>query len=83
MITAHALLLLLLPILEMEAKLGRRGDDIKVMKDKGLNGGGEGPSAAIHDSNNILAVVRSTDLRHDGRSQGLPVAPNVKAQIAM
>jgi hypothetical protein len=36
-------------------------------------------SAAICD---ILAVVRSTDVKHDGRSQGL-VAPNVKAQIAM
>ena len=39
-------------------------------------------SAAIRDGDNILAVVRSTDVKHDGRSQGL-VAPNVKAQIAM
>ena len=39
-------------------------------------------SAAICDGDNILAVVRSTDVKHDGRSQGL-VTPNVKAQIAM
>ena len=39
-------------------------------------------SAAIRDGDNILAVIRSTDVKHDGRSQGL-VAPNVKAQIAM
>ena len=39
-------------------------------------------SAAIRDGDNILGVVRSTDVKHDGRSQGL-VAPNVKAQIAM
>jgi acyl transferase domain-containing protein len=39
-------------------------------------------SAAIRDGDNILAVVRSADVKHDGRSQGL-VAPNVKAQIAM
>ena len=39
-------------------------------------------SAAIRDGDNILAIVRSTDVKHDGRSQGL-VAPNVKAQIAM
>jgi acyl transferase domain-containing protein len=39
-------------------------------------------SAAIHDVDNILAVVRSTDVKHVGRSQGM-VAPNVKPQIAM
>ncbi|TFK38563.1 hypothetical protein BDQ12DRAFT_116355 [Crucibulum laeve] len=39
-------------------------------------------SAALRDGDTILAVVRSTDVEHDGRSQGL-VAPNVKAQIAM
>lgn len=39
-------------------------------------------SAAIRDGDNILAIIRSTDVKHDGRSQGL-VAPNVKAQIAM
>ena len=39
-------------------------------------------SAAIRDGDNILAVVRSTAVKHDGRTQGL-VAPNVKAQIAM
>ncbi|PBK69778.1 ketoacyl-synt-domain-containing protein [Armillaria solidipes] len=36
-------------------------------------------SAAIRDNDNILAVIRSTDVSHNGRSQGL-VAPNVKAQ---
>ena len=39
-------------------------------------------SVVIHDSNNILAVIWSTDVKHDGISQGL-VAPNIKAQIAM
>lgn len=39
-------------------------------------------TAAIRDGDKILAVVRSTAIMHDGRSQGL-VAPNVKAQIAM
>ena len=38
------------------------------------------PKVQLYD--NILAVVRSTDVKHDGRSQGL-VAPNVQAQIAM
>ncbi|KAK0230625.1 hypothetical protein IW262DRAFT_1262889 [Armillaria fumosa] len=37
-------------------------------------------SAAIRDNDNILAVIKSTDVSHNGRSQGL-VAPNVKAQI--
>ena len=37
---------------------------------------------STRDGDNILAVVRSTDVKHDGRSQGL-VAPNVEAQIAM
>ena len=36
----------------------------------------------MRDGDNILAVVRSTAVKHDGRTQGL-VAPNVKAQIAM
>ena len=36
-------------------------------------------SAAIRDNDNILAVIKSTDVSHNGRSQGL-VAPNVKAQ---
>jgi len=39
-------------------------------------------SAALRDGDRILGVVKATDTRHDGRSQGL-VAPNVKAQIAM
>lgn len=39
-------------------------------------------SAALRDGDRIIAVVRSTDVKHDGRSQGL-VAPNVKAQIDM
>ena len=39
-------------------------------------------SAAICDSNNIPAMVRFTDVKHDGRSQGL-VTPNVKAQIVL
>ncbi|KDR66936.1 hypothetical protein GALMADRAFT_232327 [Galerina marginata CBS 339.88] len=39
-------------------------------------------TAALRDGDRILGVVRSTDVKHDGRSQGL-VAPNVKAQIAM
>lgn len=38
--------------------------------------------AALRDGDTILAVIKSTDIRHDGRSQGL-VAPNVKAQIEM
>ncbi|TFK38562.1 hypothetical protein BDQ12DRAFT_683838 [Crucibulum laeve] len=38
--------------------------------------------AAIHDGDIILASVKATDVKHDGRSQGL-VAPNIKAQIAM
>ena len=36
----------------------------------------------MRDGDNILAVVRSTAVKHDGRTQGL-VAPNVKAQIAL
>ncbi len=39
-------------------------------------------SAALRDGDRIIGVVKSTDVQHDGRSQGL-VAPNVKAQIAM
>ena len=42
----------------------------------------ETQSAAICDGDIILAVIRSTEVNHNGRSQGL-VAPNVKAQIAM
>ncbi|KAK0206705.1 hypothetical protein DFS33DRAFT_1420932, partial [Desarmillaria ectypa] len=36
-------------------------------------------SAAIRDNDNILAAIKSTDVSHNGRSQGL-VAPNIKAQ---
>ncbi len=39
-------------------------------------------SAAIRDNDNILAVIKSTDVSHNGRSQGL-VAPNVKAQAIL
>ncbi|KAF9524194.1 hypothetical protein CPB83DRAFT_898058 [Crepidotus variabilis] len=39
-------------------------------------------SAALRDNDNILAVVRSTDIKHGGRSQGL-VAPNVNVQVAL
>ncbi|KAF8962890.1 hypothetical protein BDZ97DRAFT_1920218 [Flammula alnicola] len=39
-------------------------------------------SAALRDGDNILAVVKSTDVMHGGRSQGL-VAPNVHTQIAL
>ncbi|KAF8900861.1 hypothetical protein CPB84DRAFT_1778561 [Gymnopilus junonius] len=39
-------------------------------------------STALRDGDKILAVIKSTDAKSDGRSQGL-VAPNVKAQIAM
>ncbi len=39
-------------------------------------------STALRDGDRIIGVVKSTDVKHDGRSQGL-VAPNVKAQIAM
>jgi len=36
----------------------------------------------MRDGDKIIGVVRSTDVKHGGRSQGL-VAPNVKAQIDM
>lgn len=39
-------------------------------------------SAALQDGNTILARIKSTDVQHSGRSQGL-IAPNVHAQIAM
>ncbi|CAA7264466.1 unnamed protein product [Cyclocybe aegerita] len=39
-------------------------------------------NAAIRDGDNILAVVKSTDVVHGGRSQGL-VAPNLNAQITL
>jgi acyl transferase domain-containing protein len=39
-------------------------------------------TAALRDGDNILAVVKSTDVKHGGRSQGL-VAPNVHTQIAL
>ena len=40
------------------------------------------PSAALRDGDSILAVVKSTDTKHGGRSQG-PSSPNVKTQIAL
>jgi len=39
-------------------------------------------SAALLDGDRIFGVVKATDTRHDGRSQG-SVAPNVKGQIAI
>ncbi|TDL21930.1 ketoacyl-synt-domain-containing protein [Rickenella mellea] len=36
-------------------------------------------SSAIRDNDNILGVIKSTAVRHNGRTQGL-VAPNAKAQ---
>ena len=39
-------------------------------------------SAAIRDGDNILAVVRSTAVKHNGRTEGL-IAPKVKTQVAM
>ncbi|KDR66938.1 hypothetical protein GALMADRAFT_232329 [Galerina marginata CBS 339.88] len=38
--------------------------------------------AAMRDGDNILAVIKSTDVMHGGKSQGL-VAPNVTTQIAL
>ena len=37
-------------------------------------------SAAERDNDNILAVIKASEVKHGGRSQGL-VAPNVNAQI--
>jgi acyl transferase domain-containing protein len=39
-------------------------------------------SAAMRDKNEILAYVKSSTIKHDGRSQGM-IAPNGKAQVAM
>ena len=39
-------------------------------------------SAASRDGDSVLAVVKSTDTRHGGRSQG-PSSPNVNTQIAL
>lgn len=39
-------------------------------------------SAALRDGDSILAVVKSTDVKHGGRSQGL-ASPNVNTQIAL
>ena len=39
-------------------------------------------SAALRDGNSVLAVVKSTDTKHGGRSQG-PSSPNVNIQIAL
>ena len=38
--------------------------------------------AALRDGDNILGIVKSTSVQHNGRSQGL-VAPNSKAQVAL
>lgn len=39
-------------------------------------------SAATRDGDSVLAVVKSTDIKHGGRSQGI-VSPNVNTQIAL
>jgi hypothetical protein len=39
-------------------------------------------SAASRDGNSVLVVVKSTDTKHGGRSQG-PSSPNVNTQIAL
>jgi acyl transferase domain-containing protein len=39
-------------------------------------------SAAVRDNDNILAVIKASEVRHGGRSQGL-AAPNVTAQIEL
>jgi acyl transferase domain-containing protein len=39
-------------------------------------------SAASRDGDSVLAVVKSTDTKHGGRSQGLS-SPNVNTQIAL
>ena len=39
-------------------------------------------SAASRDGDSVLAVVKSTDTKHGGRSQG-PSSPNVNTQIAL
>ena len=39
-------------------------------------------SAALRDGDSVLAVVKSTDIKHGGRSQG-PSSPNVNTQIAL
>nr|AKE48477.1 putative water-soluble melanin synthase [Inonotus obliquus] len=38
--------------------------------------------AALRDGDNIIGIVKSTSVQHNGRSQGL-VAPNSKAQVAL
>ena len=39
-------------------------------------------SAASRDGDSVLAVVKSTDTKHGGKSQG-PSSPNVNTQIAL
>ena len=39
-------------------------------------------SAASRDGDTVLAVVKSTDTKHGGRSQG-PSSPNLNTQIAL
>ena len=39
-------------------------------------------SAASRDGDTVLALVKSTDTKHGGRSQG-PSSPNVNTQIAL
>ena len=39
-------------------------------------------SAALRDGDSVLAVVKSTNTKHSGRSQG-PLSPSVNTQIAL
>jgi acyl transferase domain-containing protein len=38
--------------------------------------------AAVRDGDNILGIVKSTGVKHDGRSQGL-IAPNINSQVSL
>lgn len=42
----------------------------------------KGRNAAIRDGDNVLAVIKSTEVMHGGKSQGL-VSPNVNTQVAL
>lgn len=39
-------------------------------------------SAALRDGDNILAVIKSTEVMHGGRTQGL-VAPSLDTQVSL
>jgi acyl transferase domain-containing protein len=38
--------------------------------------------AAVRNHDHILGIVKSTDIQHDGRTQGL-IAPNINAQVSL